>query len=90
MTAISDHQWPPPADWQKFERITCEIFSAEWQCRAERHGRQGQPQRGVDVYGQPNGKAAWYGIQCKQKDSLAGTTVTPAELKAEVEKALNF
>ena len=90
MTAISDHQWPPPADWQKFERITCELFSAEWQCRAEPHGRQGQAQHGVDVYGQPKGKAAWHGIQCKQKDSLAGTTVTPAELKAEVKKALNF
>jgi tetratricopeptide (TPR) repeat protein len=90
MTAISDHQWPPPADWQKFERITCEIFSAEWQCRAERHGRQGQPQHGVDVYGQPNGKAAWHGIQCKQKDRFAGTTVTPAELEEEVRKALNF
>ena len=58
MTAISRHQWPPPADWQKFELITSELFSAEWQCRAERYGRQGQPQRGVDVYGQPDGKTA--------------------------------
>jgi tetratricopeptide (TPR) repeat protein len=90
MTAISDRQWPPPADWQEFERITCELFSAEWQSRAEPHGRRGQPQRGVDVYGQPKGEAAWHGIQCKQKDNLAGTTVTPAELKDEVKKALNF
>jgi tetratricopeptide (TPR) repeat protein len=90
MTAISHHPWPPPADWQEFERITCELFSAEWECRAKRHGRPSQPQRGVDVYGQPKGEAAWHGIQCKQKDNLAGTTVTPAELKDEVKKALNF
>jgi hypothetical protein len=59
MTAISDHQWPPPVDWQKFERITCELFSAEWQCRAELHGRSGQPQCGVDVYDRPSDKAAF-------------------------------
>lgn len=90
MTTISDHQWPPPADWQKFERITHELFSAEWQCPAELHGRRGQPQRGVDVYGQPKGETGRCGIQCKQKDDLAGATVTPAELKAEVKKALTF
>ena len=90
MTAISDHQWPPPADWQKFERITCDLFSAEWKCGAQLHGSRNQPQCGVDVYGQPNGKAAWHGIQCKQKDALAGTTVKPAELEDEVKKALEF
>jgi hypothetical protein len=33
----------------------------------ERHGRQGQPQGGIDIYGRPDGKS-YTGVQCKNKD----------------------
>ncbi len=49
----SDMQVPPPADWQAFERHLYDLYQAEWGASVKLHGRTGQPQCGVDVYGQP-------------------------------------
>jgi tetratricopeptide (TPR) repeat protein len=57
---------------------------------AQKNGRRGQEQHGVDVYGQPNGGSAWAGVQCKGKDNYADKKVTKEELRAEVEKAKSF
>jgi len=47
----SDLAIPPPIDRQKFERCMQDLFAAEWG-RAELRGPTGQPQNGIDVYGQ--------------------------------------
>lgn len=54
------------------------------------HGRQGQSQSGVDVYGTHLATRELYGIQCKGKDKHYGAEVTEKELRAEMARALTF
>ncbi len=86
----SDLQIPPPKDWQAFERHMRDLLEADWGPPVEMHGRSGQPQRGVDIYGRPNGGKDWHGVQCKQKDGLCDAAVTGLELREEVKKAEKF
>ena len=90
MPRPSDLQLPPPTDWQMFERWMADLFEADWESPATLHGRTGQPQFGVDIYGHPNGETALYGVQCKRKQAYADKTVTVAELQEEAEKAKGF
>lgn len=40
-----------PAYWQGFEKLTQDIVKTKWKDDyAERHGREGQAQGGIDVY----------------------------------------
>jgi tetratricopeptide (TPR) repeat protein len=84
------YQVPPPKDWQDFERHLCELLTAHWGCRAEPNGRTGQPQHGVDIYGQPDGGETYHGVQCKLHDGQLNAAVTEAELTAEIDKATKF
>jgi hypothetical protein len=60
-------QLPAPAHWQDFESICRDLFAAEWgDTDTKRHGRAGQKQDGVDVFGLRDGK--WCGVQCKLRD----------------------
>mgnify|MGYP003819776917 CR=1 FL=1 len=80
-----------PENWQDFEKLCRDLWSKIWNDKnAQRHGRTGQPQHGVDIYGQINGEGEWHGIQCKGKDCFNGKNVTEDELLSEVEKAKNF
>ena len=54
------------------------------------HGRQGQPQAGVDVYGHDRVETRFVGVQCKGKDQTYGEKLTEAELRQEIEKAKTF
>jgi tetratricopeptide (TPR) repeat protein len=56
----------------------------------QRHGRSGQQQHGVDIYGCPNQGPDYEGVQCKCKDGRYGQEITEVELKTEVEKAKKF
>ena len=78
---------PKPKNWQDFER-QIEILAQCWLSdpNAQGNARQGQPQNGVDVYGQRE-KSRWVGLQCKQKMDKA---VTETELRDEVSKAAGF
>ena len=78
---------PKPKNWQDFER-QIETLAQCWlrDPNAQGNARQGQPQNGVDVYGRRE-KAAWVGLQCKQKFEKA---VTETELRDEVIKAAGF
>ncbi|MGY6638096.1 MAG: tetratricopeptide repeat protein [Erythrobacter sp.] len=78
---------PKPKNWQDFER-QIETLAQCWlrDPHAQGNARQGQPQNGVDVYGQRD-KAGWVGFQCKQKFEKA---VTETELRNEVIKAAGF
>ena len=65
-------QLQPPTDWQAFERVTRSLFEYHYACSiAQRVGRDGQEQEGLDIIGQ-QGRAPHYhfGIQCKLKDQL--------------------
>jgi len=82
-------RWQPPNDPSAFESLCLDLWREIWQDpSAQKNGRSGQPQAGVDVFGQPQGK--WAGVQSKQKDGLLRSKVTIKELEAEVEAAKEF
>jgi hypothetical protein len=73
-----------------FESLCRDLWEDIWGpgSGAQKNGRSGQPQAGVDVYGRQSGR--WIGVQSKQKDGLLRTKISVAELEQEVEKALTF
>lgn len=85
-------QIPPPSNWQDFEDLCKQIFGEIWGCKytIKKHGRNGQNQCGVDVYGIPHGENQLYGIQCKGKDTHFGKELTVSEVDNEIKNALGF
>jgi hypothetical protein len=82
-------RWDPPNDSTAFESLCLDLWREIWNDpNAQKNGRSGQPQAGVDVFGQHQGK--WVGVQCKQKDGLLWSKVTVKELEAEVIAAKQF
>lgn len=80
-------QYAPPKSWEEFEDLCCDLYALIWNDPGtQKHGRQGQPQGGVDVYGMPNGKH-YTGVQCKKKSTWPPTELTTDEIDEEVEKA---
>ena len=57
---------------------------------AQRNGRPGQSQLGVDVWGQPIWTGLCAGVQCKDKDGQLGSELTTAQLDAECANAIGF
>ena len=89
--SVLNRQFPPPADWQAFERLSFDLFRRIWQDPGTQlNGRTGQPQAGVDVYGENRQGNSFTGVQCKGRDGDYNSTLTEAELRAEVEKAKVF
>ena len=79
----------PPNEPAAFESLCLDLWKEIWHDPgAQKNGRSGQAQAGVDVFGRHDGD--WVGVQCKQKDGLLRTKVTVAELEAEVQNALEF
>ena len=82
-------RWDPPNDPTAFESLCLDLWKDIWQdSGAQKNGRRGQKQDGVDIFGQNQGK--WEGVQCKQKDGLLRSKVTGKELEQEVEAAMQF
>ncbi len=82
---------PPPSNWEDFEVLCLDLWRLIWaDPKARRHGRRGQPQAGVDSYGQPKGGPVWEGVQCKLKSQILGKKLTRNEIEDEVTKAGNF
>lgn len=91
MPTYANLTFTPPTYWEEFEDLLLDLFRAEWNDpHTQKHGRSGQSQHGVDVYGQPDQKEKWAGVQAKKKDRLAASTVTVRELVSEVNKAKKF
>lgn len=88
----------PPANWQDFERLTLDVCRLLWgNPYAERHGRVGQTQSGVDVFGTDNRTGEFVGVQCKKRTSkykayevMPSNSLTGAELDAEIEATKSF
>ncbi|MEM7203293.1 MAG: SUMF1/EgtB/PvdO family nonheme iron enzyme [Planctomycetota bacterium] len=81
----------PPSSWEDFERLCADLWSSIWGAHAERHGRRGQNQQGVDVYGQM-ADGRWGGVQCKLKSRVTGRAprLTEDEVVAEIAAAKTF
>jgi len=82
---------PIPSNWQDFETLCHQLWKEIW-CdpNAQRNGRAGQPQAGVDVYGRPIYRTSYEGVQCKDKDSRLGSFLTEKQLLEECTKAKDF
>ena len=88
MSDLTNVQLNPPSNWQDFERLCQGLWKEIWgDPNTQRHGRAGQSQAGVDVFGLPKGELKHAGVQCKGKDGRYGGQVTEDELKDEVNKA---
>ena len=88
MTAF---QLPKPKNWQDFETICHELWRSIWGDRnAQKNGRQGQSQAGVDIYGNPTYSHGLHAVQCKGKDDNYDTDLTKEEIEAECKKAKTF
>lgn len=91
MPIFSSSAIPQPLIWQDFELLCCDLWKEIWQNPyAQRHGRSGQAQHGVDVFGIPNRQDRYHGIQCKGKDAFKHESISICELEAEVHKAKSF
>jgi hypothetical protein len=79
----------PPDTAEEFESLCLDLWKELCNCpAAQKNGRRGQKQDGVDVFAQHKGN--WVGIQCKRKDGLLRTKVSPDELREEVTDARKF
>jgi hypothetical protein len=82
---------PIPKNWQDFEMLCFQLWKDIWaDPNAQRNGRQGQPQHGVDIWGMPAYRSKYAGVQCKDKDSRLGKELSPDELESECAKAQDF
>lgn len=81
----------PPRNWQDFEDLCLDLWRLKWNDpTAQKHGREGQKQFGVDVVGRPGQGTALTGVQCKLLSQLAGRKLTLEMIEAEAEKAEVF
>ncbi|MCF8977992.1 hypothetical protein GIW46_07255 [Pseudomonas syringae] len=88
----------PPAYWQDFERLTLDYARTVWKDDyAERNGRQGQAQAGVDVSGYNSSQKEQTGIQCKKRiwktkpgADAPSSTLTRKEIDDEINAARSF
>src|SRR6266540_1240608 len=79
----------PPNEPTAFESLCLDLWKDIWGDQdAQKNGRRGQPQAGVDFFGRYQGR--WVGVQCKQKDGLLRSKLTVRELGEEVENAKGF
>lgn len=86
MPTTTTSRLPPPTSWDEFECICKSSFSLRWtNPNLEIHGRQGQKQFGVDIYGSDSFNNC-VGIQCKNTIS----TISQKLIEDEIIKAEQF
>lgn len=84
MPTTTTSRLPPPISWDEFEDICKSAFSLRWSNpNLARHGRQGQKQDGVDIYG-VDSLQNLVGVQCKNTIGSISETIIDSEcIKAE-------
>lgn len=86
MATITNSRYPKPVGWDEFESICLSSCRLRWgNPNLTRHGRQGQAQQGVDIYGNDNLQRL-VGVQCKNTIS----SLTTALIDKEIENAESF
>src|ERR1700680_2184642 len=82
---------PPPQDWSEFEDICCDLWRLIWSDpNAQKNGRKGQAQNGVDIFGHPQGGSSVEGIQCKATNAWLGRQLNQKDIENEIAAALTF
>lgn len=80
MPTYASAQYPKPTSWDEFEDICLSSFKNRWKSpNLQRHGRQGQAQQGVDIYGSDNFMNP-IGIQCKNTVRSISQTIIDREI----------
>jgi hypothetical protein len=80
---------PPPQHWSEFEDLCRDLWARIWKDpNTQRHGRSGQGQEDVDIFGHPNGGKAVEGVQCRVKNAwlrqqLTEQDITEADARAQ-------
>ncbi len=88
MPTPSTSDLPKPQSWDEFEDITWEIYKRKWHDNyAQKHGRKGQTQNGIDIYGRQNSSGKYIGVQCKRYED---NKLNKKIIKAEIVKAEGF
>ena len=83
MPTLSNSHLPKPKSWDEFEDITLDALRFRWNSPdLTRHGRQGQKQDGVDIYGMDS-FGQQIGVQCKNTISK----ITPQLIDSEISNA---
>jgi len=91
MNSFSNYQISPPTEWKVFEDLCLSIWKRIWKDdAAQKNGRKGQKQDGVDLFGRPNKGNEYVGVQCKCKENMLGAKLTILEIKEEINLAKNF
>ncbi|WP_422343435.1 hypothetical protein [Parasphingorhabdus sp.] len=86
MPTIASSVVPPPKSWDEFEDIMLAAAKLRWNnTDFERHGRNGQKQDGVDVFGHDDDECH-IGVQCK--NTIGGVTIKV--VKEEIANAEAF
>lgn len=86
MPTLSSMKIPPPKSWEEFEEITLDACKIKWENPdLQMHGRKGQAQCGVDIYG-ANHIFKNIGVQCKNYESEISLSL----IKDEITKAETF
>jgi hypothetical protein len=86
MPTLSSMKIPPPKSWEEFEEITLDSCKIRWENPdLQMHGRQGQAQCGVDIYG-ANHIFKNIGVQCKNYEFELSLKL----IKEEIKKAESF
>ncbi len=88
MPTPSTSDLPKPKSWDEFEDMIWEIYKRKWHDNhAQRYGRSGQAQNGIDIYGRQNSSGKYIGVQCKRcKDNKLNKEI----IKEEIVKAEGF
>jgi hypothetical protein len=89
MPTVPQSELAVPKSWDEFEDIVWDLYRRVWgDPNAERYGRKGQAQQGVDIYGRPARLGGRYvGVQCKR---YADGELTRKVVDKEIAKAEGF
>jgi hypothetical protein len=86
MPTLANINLPTPKSWDEFEEISLDALKIKWDSpNLQRHGRTGQSQNGIDIYGEDY-LFQFVGVQCKKYD----LNLTQKIIEEEIEKAQNF
>ncbi|WP_321942192.1 hypothetical protein [Paraburkholderia tropica] len=81
MPTISSSKVPAPKSWDEFEDISLSAAKLRWSSTDFfRHGRQGQKQDGVDIWGHDD-DGRHLGLQCKNTTGGISLDVVESEIK---------
>ena len=88
MPTRSTSDLPKPKSWDEFEDIIWEIYKRKWHDNhAQKYGRSGQEQNGIDIYGRQNSSGKYIGVQCKRYED---NKLNQKIIKEEIVKAERF